>query len=401
VSAPATEHRCLGAVWVALGLAVSGTPAAAAELGSSDGAIPVEVHAFVSQGALWSTANNYLAKSARGSLEFTEVGINFTTQPTDKLRLGMQLFARDLGPVGNYSAKTDWFYLDYRWRDWLGLRAGRVKIPFGLYNDTSDIDAARVQVLLPQAVYPISNRDFLLAQTGVELYGYVDLRGAGALDYRLYGGTIFLDISTNTAIKELDIPYVAGGRVMWETPVQGLRVGGTFQALRLNFSFIPPTMPTAPPITAGLTALLGVASVEYVKNDLLLAAEFSQWRVDVSQDDVIYFPPGTKLTTVAERAYVLGTYRVKPWLWPGLYASIFFPDEANATFGGQSKDMQYDAAGTVRFDINPYWLFKLEGHLMHGTAGLDGALNGLTPVDSLDELTRNWAVFLAKTTAYF
>ena len=39
---------------------------------------------------------------------------------------------------------ADWFDLDYRWKDWLGLRAGRVKLPYGLYNDTSDIDAARV-----------------------------------------------------------------------------------------------------------------------------------------------------------------------------------------------------------------------------------------------------------------
>jgi hypothetical protein len=94
----------------------------------------------------------------------------------------------------------------------------------------------------------------------------------------------------------------------------------------------------------------------------------------------------------------MGTYRVAEWLWPGAYYSVLFPDEANATFTGPSKDMQHDLAATLRFDINAHWLVKLEAHYMHGTAGLDPALNGGRP---LDALTRDWAVFLAKTTAYF
>ena len=63
-----------------------------------------------------------------------------------------------------------------------------------------------------------------------------------------------------------------------------------------------------------------------------------------------------------------------------------------------SKDMQHDLAGTLRFDVNSHWLVKLEAHYMHGTAGLDPTLNGGMP---LDKLTRDWALFLAKTTAYF
>src|SRR5688572_13264616 len=124
----------------------------------------VEIHGFVSQGFIVTTDNDYLAESERGSFEMAEVGINFTRALTDRLRAGVQLFARDLGDIGDYDATVDWFYLDYRWHDRLGLRAGRVKLPFGLYNDTSDIDAARVPILLPQSVYPTQNRNFLLAQ---------------------------------------------------------------------------------------------------------------------------------------------------------------------------------------------------------------------------------------------
>src|SRR5258708_35984070 len=137
----------------------------------ADTAAAVEVHAFASQGFILTRDNNYLAnKTTNGSFQFSEVGINFTKSVTDKLRVGVQLFAQDLGPTGNYNAKVDWFYLDYRLFDWLGFRAGRVKIPFGLYNDINDIDAARNPVLLPQSVYPVQNRNYLLAQTGAELY---------------------------------------------------------------------------------------------------------------------------------------------------------------------------------------------------------------------------------------
>src|SRR6266478_7614160 len=173
---------------------VASHPAAAAELSLPGELGQLQVHGFISQGFLYTTDNNYLANSSRGSFEFTELGLNFTLPATDRLTLGLQIFSHALGPIGDYRATLDWYSLDYHWRDWLGIRAGRVKVPFGLYNDSSDIDSARTAILLPQSIYPASNRDFLLAQTGGELYGFKDLGAAGGLDYRMYGGTIFLDV---------------------------------------------------------------------------------------------------------------------------------------------------------------------------------------------------------------
>ena len=106
----------------------------------------LDVHAFISQGFLFTSANDYLADSSRGSFEFSEVGLNVTLPATDRLTLGLQIFSRKLGPLGDYRATLDWYYLDYHWRDWLGIRAGRVKLPFGLYNDISDVDAVRTDV---------------------------------------------------------------------------------------------------------------------------------------------------------------------------------------------------------------------------------------------------------------
>jgi hypothetical protein len=397
------------AIFFALSCALASAPAWAADgEDETDVELPVETHAFVSQGFIKTTKNKYLAESERGSLEFTEVGINFTKQVTDELRVGLQLFARDLGPTGNYTPQFDWFYLDYRFWDWLGVRAGRTKLPFGLYNETNDVDAARVPILLPQSVYPIENRDFLLAQTGTEVYGFLPFGTTGGLEYRVYGGTIFFDppaASSQFSSFEVSVPYLFGGRLMWATPLDGLQLGGSLQKLRLDIDLVPAPTLLAPLEAAGqlppgfdgtvhaeIGALLWVGSLEYAAHDLLLAAEYSRWHTDTETSLEVLFPSEQ---TVSERFYVMASHRVAPWFTPGLYYSVVYPnvDDRNGI-----DAFQHDVAVTFRYDLNDHWLLKLEGHYMHGTAALDEELNG---VDDKTELRKDWGLFLAKTTAYF
>ena len=370
-----------------------GSVASAADALAPGEGMALEAHGFVGQGAIKSTGNNYLVDSKRGSLEFSDIGINFTAQLTERLRVGMQFFARKLGAVGNFNAKTDWFYLDYHWKDWLGVRAGRVKLPFGLYNDTSDIDSARVPILLPGSIYPVNDRDFLLAQTGFELYGYARLGAGGALEYRLYAGTIFVPVTSSPpglVLQNLNVPYVTGGRLMWEAPVEGLRLGGSLQALRLDYDVLVPT--TGGMATVRIPVVLAVGSVEYAASDLLLAAEYSRWFASASSSDPTVYPNINELTN--ERAYLLAAYRVARWLSPGAYYSVLFAD-VNQRSGRENR--LHDVAATLRFDVNAHWIVKIEGHFLDGTSGLDPALNGAMPA----MLTRRWALFLLKTTAYF
>lgn len=374
--------------------------------------LALQIHGFVSQGFLVTTDNNYLARSKNGSFELTEVGINFTKPLTEDLRIGVQLFARDLGRIGNYDVQADWYYIDYRWTNWLGFRAGRVKVPFGLYNEINDIDAARPFVLLPQSIYPTQQRDYLLAQTGVELYGYVDLRAGGAIDYRVYGGTIFLDQDeleedpgAPFEALEVRIPYVAGARVLWETPLPGLRLGGSAQLVQFELDLMfdpavwtPLQMAGALPadfsgvVEVDLPIFLWVASLEYAVRDLWLAAEYSRWRGEI-QSSARALLPDDDITN--ERMYAMASYRFLPWLQPGIYYALYFEDVDDRD---RRSLRQHDTAVTVRFDVNEHWLIKLEAHYMHGTASLESSLNDGVPQARLEP---NWFLFLAKTTAYF
>jgi hypothetical protein len=113
----------------------------------------------------------------------------------------------------------------------------------------------------------------------------------------------------------------------------------------------------------------------------------------VKSSDATFFPESS---TVSERAYVMAAYRIKSWLQPSVYYSMLYPDVNKR---GGREDVQHDFAATLRFDINAYWLVKLEGHYMRGTAGLTPApLNENKP---LGVLAQEWGVFLVKTTAHF
>lgn len=347
-------------------------------------------HGFVSQGFLWSTANNYLAQTDRGSFEFFEAALNLSRPFTNRLRMAAQLFTRDLGPLGDYRIAFDWAFLDYRHDDWLGLRAGRYKIPFGLYNEFSDYDPGRLQILLPQSIYPITFREFLLAATGAELYGYLLLGSAGALEYHLYGGTIFIEPREIGVPLEsrLDVPYTLGGRVLWETPAEGLTLGASLLGVRLDANIEL----AGTPVGIRVPAVLWVASAEYVRHRLVVAAEYSRWQLDLQSTDETVVPSAL---TVSERFYLLSAYRISDLLQAGLYYSGLFPDVSDRS-GRESY--QHDLAATVRFDLTPNWLLKIEGHFLRGTAALSPALNDGIP---RSDLTMNWGLLLAKTTVFF
>ncbi|HEY4241320.1 MAG TPA: hypothetical protein VGM88_15975 [Kofleriaceae bacterium] len=353
----------------------------AARTAAADDTDAVQIHAFVSQGGLLSTHNNIFADTTDGSFEFFEAGLNLSKQLTPDLTVTMQLFARDLGPIGDYKPKFDFAYFDYHWRDWLGLRAGRIKLPYGLYNDVADIDAARATILLPQALYPLVDRDFLLAQTGFELYGFHDFDSGGALQYRAYGGTIY-DSSVTT--PGLTIPYIAGARVVWETPLTGLRVAANVNRLKVKLD--------EDALHADAEATIPIGSIEYEVGDLTLSGEYSRWYTRVHSNDAAVVPD---LTTTSERGYLQAAYHVTPWFEPAAYYALLYPDISHRD-GRDGRNA--DAAVSVRFDMNRFWIVKFEAHYERGTAGLDPTLNDGTPTGQLAE---TWLLFAAKTTVYF
>jgi len=378
----------------------------------------IDIHGFVSQGYMCSEDYNYILNDSKGgSFKFTEIGINFSKELTDKLRIGIQILARDLGDIGNLEPEIDWAYGDYRWKDWLGIRAGVLKVPNGLYNESRDIDMLRTNILLPSAVYNEGFREMYMGLSGVGLYGTVPLSGLGDLDYQAMVGTqnidgddsgIAKDVENDLRytpfagldINEIDVKEMYIGSLQWRSP-WGLRIGGTLNLSDFDADAeFPPGLPTAKLEARDVQNY--TLSIEYTWRDLIMAAEY--WNLDFdTKAYVMGVPAGPPGSTEKEGWYVSASYRVNDWFEVGSYYSVFYPDATdhdgdNLPIPPSNDDEAWskDIALSTRFDINGYWTFKMEGHRIDGKGNVYLADND----NYYDSEGRFW-VFLAKITFGF
>jgi hypothetical protein len=95
------------------------------------------------------------------------------------------------------------------------------------------------------------------------------------------------------------------------------------------------------------------------------------------------------------------SYRFTDWFEAASYYSVYYYDKNDR--GGNKmiaqgrpnfKAWQKDTAFSARFDINEFWLVKLEFHFM------DGAVL-CTELDNPDGYDKNWTLFAIRTTFSF
>ncbi len=415
-------------------LAAAGAAAAADDFG-------LQFHGFVSQGYLLSEHDNYLGQTeGPGTLNFNEFAINATASPIDRLRIGLQIFARSVGQYGNDDLEIDWAYADYRLTNNLGVTVGRIKIPHGLYNETRDLDMTRTEVFLPMSVYSTRLRDVYLAVNGGEVYGTLSAKTLGNFDGVFYIGgqtikndsAVAKDVENGGAVTTVDsinLQRMMGGSVTWNTPLEGLRLRASgFDAHNLRISgsgglpqFDANGNPIAYPAgafgTDSLTSTFkdfysGVVSLEYQYRDLLIAAEYTREYGKITNTSVVnsYIPEpllgppptppvvvyGGQVTTTTstyyrpEGAYISAAYQLMPKLNVAAGYGIAYSDYDHR---GIAYNRQWTLA--ARYDILSNWLVKAECDLVQGTEELFQSENpGAT-------LNRTWQVYAIKTTVDF
>src|SRR6202022_4272357 len=114
--------------------------------------------------------------------------VNVSMPLTDRFHVGAQVYLYKVGELGQYRPQLDWAVADYRFKDWFGVRGGKIKTMLGLFNDTQDMEFLHTFALLPQSTYPIDQRGETIAHIGGDLYGYVPVKKLGVLSYTVYGG---------------------------------------------------------------------------------------------------------------------------------------------------------------------------------------------------------------------
>ena len=405
----------------------------------------LQIHGFASQGYLKSTSNNFLAEDSKdGCMSYTEATLNVITSPAKNINIGTQLYARDLDREGNLFVTLDWAYGDYRWKDFLGVRAGRTRNPQGLYGKVRDVDMSRIPLLLPQSVYAEQEREMGLAIDGVGLYGNIPVRFLGDFDYEAVYGEFNIQDPNNSFFRNqyaiageglvqamkanpavvsasyrgasdmaLEITNVRGLNLRWNTPLPGLMLGTSINQLDFTWDFkanLDLTVLTGDPaspyfvmpqaVPVGGSYLISTLNYywEYQWKAITLAGEYKRFTID--GDDVV--DGITSHSSVPnESFYGLANGRVNKWLALGMYYSLFYQnanyrDGSNQVSAGRPAHCgwQKDLCFTTRLDITDNWLMKVEYHRFNGTGQIYRMYNP-------EGLKENWDFVAVKSTFYY
>lgn len=377
----------------------------------------VQLGGFASQGFLVNSGHNdYLGDTSDGTFDFREYGLN-ASWSRGKFRVGAQAFGQKLGEYGDDQIKLDWAIVDYQATQWFGLRAGRVKMPRGLYNEALDIDSVRPFVLLPQSVYDARLRDFNAAFNGAMIYGNVGLKSLGSLDYRLFYGEIPMSVDSGAndyfnndapyPNSRIDMDAVYGGSVFWNPPLAGLRLGYSYSAFDNFFADRLVYLP-ASDLWPEMTLIMYKAadlyerhllSAEYTTGDWVFAAEVGK---EKTRYDIGMYEFGTSGAYRFESVYgyLSAARRINSRLELGTYYSYSIDQQDGVM--GQSiaiPDLiQDDLAVSARFDVSERLVLKVEGHLMKGAGKLFDTPTKPQPVPLRDD---SWFLLAVKATYSF
>jgi hypothetical protein len=354
----------------------------------------IQLNGFISQGYIYSTHNDFIPQSSEyGSYEFNEVGLTFSVDVSEKLRLGFQLLARDFGRIGNHEIVLDWGFADYRFSKAFGIRVGKIKTPLGFYNEVRDTDPLFPMVILPQSIYDEAYRPVFIAYNGIGIYGKLNI-GAGSLNYHVFTGGVnhpgdapYLTQIQNVVNRgiaptgmsispvQMDTQSFLGVRVIWNTPINGLRLGGSFDYLKAKYNSRL-TIPMSSPVT-----IFGSLKI---KKFFLLSGEWTIGNFTITAE-YMEFPPILYLELLGEEIlladeaqvgwYIMGSYvfgdKLNLYAYYDRYLDVKGdPEGNNAVIAGFENfyGWQNDLVIGARFDINFNWTIKAEWHFIDGVA---------------------------------
>jgi hypothetical protein len=369
------------AVCLAAGLA--GAAASAEEAVSSP---RFQYHGFLSQGYLKSSGNNFYGKSrdAGGSFEYYELGLNGTFQIVHRLSVSAQVLARRAGNTED-DVRLDFAFLDYRFVDLgaarAGLRLGRVKNPFGLYNETRDVFATRPSILLPETVYleGVGIRELLFSSDALQLYGDWD-HDRHHTDFELNFGRSG-ELSRKTKENFLSGPFTIQGveiahfrlehpvyaQVLHERDDTTSRVALSYVSYGQLIGFAPASR--LPPIL-----------IEVQRFILSGQRNLERWTLtsEVSVSDF-----GIRFSTAHDRALTEGAYLQAQYRFSPEWTALVRHEASRGdlvTLGGsgsQARRHAYarDSTASVSWSPRPAWRLAAEFHDIHGTTGIPGLDN--------------------------
>lgn len=368
----------------------------------------LQFHGFASQAYITTSDNDVFGNSDQGgSFGFTELGLNASLRPLPRLQISAQMLSRRAGKGNSGTPRLDYGFLDYRIfsqnAHQFGIRIGRLKNPFGFYNDTRDVAFTRPSILLPQSIYFDRTRNLGLSAESVQFYGETSVTNIGDFSFQ-FG--VFRPIVSDKDTKLVLVGNVSGklspdvsiiGRGIYESSNRQFRLA--LSGIWLNTNYKPAQQDS---LTAG--------SINFAP--IYVSAQYNAERWSVTSEYALrYFKYKNfnnarldSLDFFGESFYFQGTYRFYPKWEAVLRYDLLFTDRkdrkgkrhASQTGNPAHSRFAKDLTVGLRWNITPELMLRAEYHRVNGTAWLSILDN---PVSA--DTKRHWNLFAVQASFRF
>lgn len=341
----------------------------------------LQLHGFLTQGVVITSDNNFLGQSnKKASTDFREIGVNASLRPTSDVQLSAGLLSHKAGGTDNGELR-----LDYGLIDWTvssseegrgGIRLGRVKNAYGLYNKTRDVAFTRPSALLPQSIYFERTRNVTVASDGAELY----------LDRYYEAGSLFVTFALGQPQIGSDASKVAllglipnGSLESKLMPIFQVIFEGDGGRYRLGFT----TLQLDAHYNPGVRDVLQAGQMQFTPK--IFSAQYNAERWSLTSEYSLrpssiqsFGRNAPDSTTHGQSYYVQGSYRLAPKWEALLRYDVMVADRedrdgkafAAATRRPGFTRFSKDLTAGVRFDLTPELMLRAEYHRVDGTGYL-------------------------------
>lgn len=290
---------------LALGLATA-VPAIAVEPAD------YQVHGFAAQGFAYSDGNNIIGDSTEGNEQYFELGVNGTVLFGDRLRLSAQELVRRSGALDDGDLRLDYGFADVQVVGGgaleAGLRAGRVKNDFGLFNETRDVIFARPGILMPSVYFDTQGtRSLLFSSDGAQAYAgwshgsqYTTFSVSRAADFEASEDERKVFFAGAIAGGTLEFQGLTFARLLNDWHGGAFKLGLSYASAGLAYT----PGPTDPPVSGDIDIDLYVLSARYNAERFSLTAEYQ-----LTESEGAF---GAPVNNSSDGAYVQADYRLAP-----------------------------------------------------------------------------------------
>ncbi|MDD5222979.1 MAG: hypothetical protein PHE84_03240 [bacterium] len=318
-------------------------------------ALDTQAHGFGGWAYGWTNGNKYLIGDEDGSYTNSYFALNLSASPYEKLTANVQTIwqTSDEG----VATDLDYGFAEWAFTEWLKLRIGKVKSPFGIYTETWDVGTLRPFYTLPPGFYGTPGAIATKAYYGLGLTGTRDLGSSWGLQYDLYGGkmdfpemtTVDPTTMTNRQII-MNLKNAAGARITVQTPLDGLSAGVSSVAGDETASSVG----NQNLLNMSGWHILLCGSLEYLRDPVLFRAEYGRMRM-INGEDINY-----------DTFYVEGAYKFLDHIQAAVRYDVKLIDYKIQMPISNIPDENKDLGFGLNYWFNPNLVIKASYHYVKG-----------------------------------